>query len=296
MIQKWTVAVVMLSVIALASCNNFLDKENKQIEENERKISEYLTANNLSATLDSSGLYYVRKVSNASGRKANIGDEVSIYYRTYTLDGRLIDSTETSKGKPFIYPALTLFHLRGVILGVNLMRTGEKFTLLLPYYLAYGNDTYGSVPAYSPLRVEVELVNVRTEGEQIQNYLDEKEYEISERLTDNLNIVRRVTTTGDTIGKGKVVKLNYTGRTLDGKEFDKGNYTFTTGLVGQGAPIPGFDRGVRRLRNGETAVLVFPSALGYGRDGARNQQTGQFVINPYAPLAFEVEIISVTNP
>jgi FKBP-type peptidyl-prolyl cis-trans isomerase len=40
------------------------------------------------------------------------------------------------------------------------MNTGAKFKFYIPYNLAYGARNSGSIPAYSPLVFEVELLEI----------------------------------------------------------------------------------------------------------------------------------------
>jgi FKBP-type peptidyl-prolyl cis-trans isomerase len=287
-ITKIPFLVLMLAGFGLASCDKDLSSvDENEVEKNEDKIKTYLSANNLSATRDSSGLYYVKQVTNPQGTKPNVGNEVSVYYQMYTLDGFLIDSTETSKQKPLKFPLGANMVLPGMERALILMRTGEKATVLLPYYLAFGNINYQNVPSYSPIRIEMQLAGVRTEAQQIAQYLKDKDLFVSETTSSGITIIRQNVVTGDTLGKGKQVTVNYVGKTLNGTQFDKGSFAFVTGT---GAAVRGFDEGIRRMRKGEKAILIFPSSLGYGRQGAVNQQTGGYVIPPYAPLLFEVEV------
>ncbi len=280
--------LMMMAVLSIAACKDKLDNTDEdQATKNEQSIQNYLTTTNLSATRDTSGLYFVKRATNPQGIKPNLGDEVAIYYQIYSLEGTLIDSTTTSTQKPLRFPLGIGYLLPGMERGISLMRTGEKMTLLLPYYLAFGNASYPDVPAYSPIRVEMQLVEVRNEAKQITDYVKAKDYFVSETTPSGITIIRQNTVAGDTLGKGKSVSVTYTGKTLDAKEFDKGTFQFVTGT---GAAVKGFDEGIRRLHKGEKAILIFPSSLGYGTVGAKNQQTGIYVILPYAPLVFEVEV------
>ncbi|HEV7346794.1 FKBP-type peptidyl-prolyl cis-trans isomerase [Telluribacter sp.] len=280
----------MALAVMLGACTSFLENEDaNKLQENEEQIQRYLKGNNLSATQDSTGLYYIINQANPSGQKAKVGDEASIYYRMYTLNGALVDSTETSKQKPLVIPVGTSLLLPGMEKALSLIRTGEKATFLLPYYLAWGNTAYEDIPAYSVIRIEMQLAGLRSEAKQIEDYVVKKEYTVSDKVAANLHIIRLNTVSGDSIGRGKSVKVNYSGKLLTGTEFDKGTLEFITG---SGSMIPGFDQGIRKLRVGEKAVMIFSSSLGYGRTGRVNQQTGQYVIPPFAPMAFEVEIVS----
>lgn len=280
--------LMMMALLGTVACQDKLDNtDENELQKNEASIQAYLTNNNLSATRDSSGLYIVKQETNPQGVKPQVGDQVSVYYKMYTLDGVLIDTTETSAKKPLRFPLGANLVLPGMERGISLMRAGERATLLLPFYLAFGNVNYQKVPAYSPIRIEMQLAEVRTEAQQIAQYIKDKDYFVSETTPSGISIIRQNTVTGDSLGKGKSVSVNYVGKTLNGTQFDKGTYPFVTGT---GAAIRGFDEGVRRLRKGEKAILIFPSSLGYGARGSVNSQTGAYAIFPYSPLAFEIEV------
>jgi FKBP-type peptidyl-prolyl cis-trans isomerase len=169
------------------------------------------------------------------------------------------------------------------------MRVGESATFYMPFYLAFGSYAADDIPAYSVIKMNMELVSSRTEVQQIDDYIKEKQLTVTERSADNLVIVRTNTVTGDTIGIGKSVSIRYQGKLLTGGIFDKGAtpYTFTTGSP---SVIPGFDRAIRKLRKGEKATIIFPSALGYGKTGS--QGTSIFTtIYPYSPITFDVEVL-----
>ncbi len=281
--------LIVLFALGLGACSKSLDTtDESQLDKNEKSIQDYLTTNNLSATKDSSGLYFIKQMTNPQGAKAKVGDEVAIYSKIYALDGTLIDSTETAAKKPLRFTFGTNYHLPGVERGISIMRKGEKMTLLLPFYLAFGNVSYDNLPAYSPVRVELELVQVRTEAQQIADYIKNKNYTLSETTPSGVRIIRQKTVAGDTLGKGKSITVKYSGKTLQDKEFDKGNLEFTTGGFIKGTnskTVIGFDEGISHLRKGEKAILIFPSSIGYGSKGAGAD------IRPYAPLAFEIEVL-----
>lgn len=281
--------LIVLFALGLGACSKTLDTTDEgQLEKNEKSIQDYLTTNNLSATKDSSGLYFVKQVTNPQGAKAKVGDEVAVFYKIYRLDGTLLKSTDTTGQKPLRFPFGANYHLPGVERGISLMLTGEKMTLLLPFYLAYGNISYDQLPAYSPVRVELELVQVRAEAQQIADYIKDNNYTVSETTPGGVKIVRQNTVAGDTLGKDKSVNVKYVGKKLNSEEFGKGTLEFTTGGFIKGTnfkTVVGFDEGVRHMRKGEKAILIFPSSIGYGKTGTQDG-----VILPYAPLAFEIEV------
>ena len=277
----WCVLLAM--VIGLSSCmDNVSSKDEEKIAENEAAIQAALQTDSLGskAIRDSTGLFYIIRTPNPAGLRARIGDAATIKYTGYLLNGtKVISSTEDNKTE-FSFPVGGYVYWGGIERGIFLMRTGEKATFYLPFYLASGNVDRVNIPAYSPIRLEVEFVKTRTEPQQIDDFIAKKSYIVSERTADNLVIIRANTVTGDTIGAGKSVNVKYVGRLLDDTKFDERTSSFITGSPNT---IPGFDRAIRKMRKGEKAIIVFPSALGYGKNGSSS-------ILPYSPLQFEIEV------
>jgi|694.fasta_scaffold56223_4 FKBP-type peptidyl-prolyl cis-trans isomerase FkpA len=101
--------------------------------------------------------------------------------------------------------------------------------------------------------------------------------------------------------KGKKIKVNYTGRTLDGKVFDtsdektaKESGVFTEGRpygplefqLGSGQVIPGWEEGLGMMNVGQSAKLIIPSKIAYGEN-----QAGP--IKPFSTLVFDVTLVSI---
>jgi len=80
-----------------------------------------------------------------------------------------------------------------------------------------------------------------------------------------------------------VVKFKHVGYLLDSTIFSSGWYT--SGDIPLPALVQGFQEGLQILGEGGRGVIVFPSNLGYGKDGAST-------VPEYSPLAFKVELVS----
>lgn len=88
---------------------------------------------------------------------------------------------------------------------------------------------------------------------------------------------------GDTPTAQDVVKLNYDGKTADGKTFDKQNNA--TMPVGQS--IPGFSIALSHMPVGATWEIYIPYNQAYGAQGAGNR------IKPFSALHFTVTLLSI---
>jgi FKBP-type peptidyl-prolyl cis-trans isomerase len=124
-----------------------------------------------------------------------------------------------------------------------------------------------------------------TENEQIKQYIAQKGLKINDSTSTGFKLVYTQRNPGGTLPKtGQTVNLNYAGFLLSGKKFDSGNFSFK---LNAGQVIQGFDLGVARVRVGEKATCIFPSALGYGSQGSGSSIPGN------SPLVFDIEVLSI---
>ena len=94
---------------------------------------------------------------------------------------------------------------------------------------------------------------------------------------------------GATAVAGKIVKVNYIGKLVNGKQFDAScdrGEAFEFAL-GAGQVIKGWDQGVAGMKVGGIRRLIIPSSLGYGAAGAGGAIPGG------AALVFDVELLAV---
>ena len=103
-----------------------------------------------------SGLQY-EIITKGSGKKPTAENEVKVHYRGTFIDGAEFDSSY-ARNEPAV------FRLNQVISGwteaLQLMPAGSKWKIYLPYSLGYGEQSMASIPAFSTLIFEVELLEV----------------------------------------------------------------------------------------------------------------------------------------
>ena len=106
-----------------------------------------------------SGLKYI-VVKKGNGKKAENGKMAEVHYTGWLLDGKKFDSSR-DRNEPFEFLLGAKQVISGWDEGVALMKIGDKFKLILPPELAYGERGAGEIiPPNSTLIFDVELLGV----------------------------------------------------------------------------------------------------------------------------------------
>lgn len=128
---------------------------------------------------------------------------------------------------------------------------------------------------------------VEKEDSTIQEYITSNNMK-GVKQPSGLYYVQLTPGTGLKAEPGKTVSVHYTGKLLNGFEFDssrdRGPFDFN---LGQGQVIAGWDEGVAMMSVGEKGFFILPSGLAYGARGAGG------AIPPYSILIFEIELLDV---
>ncbi|NXY53005.1 FKB10 isomerase, partial [Callaeas wilsoni] len=209
-------------------------------------------------------------------RTVENSDFVRYHYNGTLLDGTPFDSSY-SKGSTYDTYVGTGWLIKGMDQGLLGMCAGEKRSIIIPPFLAYGEKGYGTViPPQASLVFSVLLVD----------FHNPKDGVFLEHLEVPESCKRRAVT-------GDFVRYHYNGTLMDGTLFDSSysrNQTYNT-YIGKGYIIPGMDQGLQGVCMGEQRRVVIPPHLAYGEDGA-----GKHKIPGSAVLIFDVHIIDFHNP
>ncbi|CAM4353211.1 hypothetical protein EWU23_12285 [Cytophagaceae bacterium 50C-KIRBA] len=254
-------------------------------KENQAQIASYFSKQGQSPIAMENGAYYVVTKSNPVGELATKGDTLSVHYEFANLvTGQILDSTNRKLNSPYVYR----YGFTNPVFSrlMAFVREGEQAVMALP---GTAQDFPG-LPAYTPMKVTIKYYKVRSQTDNINEFIAERGYNVTETTEEGLRFIQLAKGTGDIPATGKVVKIKYTGRFLNGFAFD-GNMLKTDSLsvtIGGTQTVQGFQKGIEKMRLGEKAILVFPSTLGYGQSGSGS-------IPGYTPLMFEVYLAKINE-
>lgn len=131
---------------------------NLQFGENKAAGEKFLAENALKdgIVVTESGLQY-EVLKMGKGPKPTATDRVKVHYHGTLIDGTVFDSS-VERGEPITFGLNQV--IAGWTEGVQLMPVGSKFRFYIPQELGYGAREAGSIPAYSTLIFEVELLGI----------------------------------------------------------------------------------------------------------------------------------------
>lgn len=108
-----------------------------------------------------SGLKYYEIFKSSNPIKAQPGKFVKVNYSGYLADGVMFDSS-VERGETFEFALGQAQVIPGWDEGIALMNVGDKLRLVIPYFLAYGEQGRPPmIPAKADLTFDVELVEVK---------------------------------------------------------------------------------------------------------------------------------------
>ena len=234
-----------------------------------------------------SGLYYFETKAGA-GIQPVAGDKVKVHYIGKFLNGAIFDSSY-DRNQPIEFTLGVGKVIPGWDEAIALMKEGGTANLIIPSNLAYGATGYGSIPPYTTLIFDVELIN----DAEVQETKEREAYLEAENITvepteSGLYYIETEEGVGTQAVAGNVVQVHYEGRFLNGQIFDSSweRGTPIEFILGEGQVIKEWDEGIALMKEGGKARLVIPSNLAYGSYGSG-------IIPSYTTTVFDVELIEI---
>ncbi len=250
-------------------------------------LKDYLQKSNLATQSTPDGIHYLLS-KKGNGKAPVTGEYVLLQYRAMLLDSTVFDQSE--EGNPLVFQVGNHEVIKGLDLGVQLLKKGGSATLYLPPSLGYQQYGAQGVPPDAALIYEVELLDVmdfdqydrymraleereRAEYEQGRVEQFQKDLKAIEAYAAAHGLIVRRTNSGLSYaitkqGKGAAprpgasLKVAYEGFLLDDTVFDQSeNYAFTLGAA---KVIQGWEEGLQFFSPGSEGWLLVPSKLAYG--------------------------------
>ncbi|MCL2290534.1 MAG: FKBP-type peptidyl-prolyl cis-trans isomerase [Bacteroidetes bacterium] len=263
------------------------------------------------------GFYYKFYTKNKNEIQPQIGDIVEFTYSFRTKDSVLVenvfwdDMIRESVYRGDIYAALQKMHLGDSATFILNADTFFHYSAGQPFPFG-GNDLYLDVRLHSIVsqeeferryleqlqQEEAMMEEFRfLEDDLINEYIEKHNIKVKP-TANGLYVMRNVTGTGKQIKDGSRVAIHYTGKFLDGNVFDSSlEYGMPIELtVGVDRFIQGWEEALLLLRGGDKVTVLIPSNLAYGARGIKDPRDPRgvdYVIPPYSPLIFDMEVVSV---
>lgn len=237
--------------------------------------------------LESGLKYIIEGRGRKDAQQAKEGDIAVVHYTGYFLDGKVFDSS-VERDEPATFTLGGGRLIKGWEEGVMRMKIGDRYRLVIPPQLAYGQEGASNlIPPNSTLIFDVELVDLKegfkpfdVKGKDTITTPSGLKYIIVEGAADDAGKP----------GPNEIVEVHYTGYLPTGKIFDS---SYERGepmqfLYGTGRMIKGWEEGISLMSIGSKYRLIIPSNLAYGEQGA-----GNGIIPPNSTLVFDVEMLGI---
>lgn len=151
--MKKYLLLICLIVTGISSCKKTGSFDAaKQAATDDTLIKAYISANNIAATKDPSGLYY-QVINAGTGAYPSVTSTVNVNYTGKLLDGSVFAPTANLSS-----PLSGL--IKGWQIGIPHMNAGGRILLIIPSTLGYGNSSPGAgIPANSVLVFTIDLLS-----------------------------------------------------------------------------------------------------------------------------------------
>jgi FKBP-type peptidyl-prolyl cis-trans isomerase len=135
----------------------------EDLDINERcKLKMYLDTNQTQFSQLSNGMYYL-PIKQGVGERAKSGNQVTINYKGFFLNGKQFESTYV-RGQSLEFRLGEEGQvIKGFETAISLMNEGSKTKFIIPSHLAFGETGSSTkiIPAFTTVVYEIELLNIK---------------------------------------------------------------------------------------------------------------------------------------
>jgi FKBP-type peptidyl-prolyl cis-trans isomerase FkpA len=284
-----------------------------------------------------SGIMYTFVTDKPGSNKPKEGDMIKVHMRSIASGRLLYDSWSQFKGKPAEFGMNKPSFAGDIAEVIAFMSVGDSLIALVDADIIYKN-TKNKKPDFikkgDKIEYQMRLVSIKSKEQvqkeqqaqmqkQIQEQLAKQKRDMEKQALKDEKALQdyfkkkgltpQKTASGlyytiSAEGKGQKpptgaqVKMNYTGRLLDGTAFDSNTDTAFGHVspfefkLGASQVIKGWDEGVALLSKGSKATFYIPSALAYGANAMPGGKANPKGIPAYSCLVFDVELLDFTLP
>ncbi|MBS1915508.1 MAG: FKBP-type peptidyl-prolyl cis-trans isomerase [Bacteroidetes bacterium] len=277
-----------------------------------------VSCNNQGFKKTKSGLLY-KIISDGKGEPAKKGEFLKMDFVQKVRDS-IIGSTD-KMGMPIYMPVDSVGPVYAPAEIFGLLRKGDSATVvMLADTLArkYGGQLPPFIKKKDKIVLTLKVLDVFTndslvkvdrtkildaekdkEVKQIEEYLSKNNIAGATKTKDGVYYQITSSGNGPQVDSGKVVSINYTGYSFEGKPFDSNidstkqtqrhplqPFEFKAGV---GGAIQGMVKAITLFKKGDKVKLYIPGILGYGPQGSGN------VIKPNENLMFDIEVVDVKD-
>ena len=135
-------------------------EKNRLMALESKSIADYIKAKGVEQAATETGLYIIRQ-KEGEGNIAQWGDDVTVHFIIKNLNEEQLESSY-DYNNPIPFKIGSGEMLPAIEEAVMTMSKGAKVTLITPSALAFGEHDLGEIlPPYSPLLIELELVEIK---------------------------------------------------------------------------------------------------------------------------------------
>ena len=135
-------------------------ERSRQQAKESKAIADYIKVNGITVAPTESGLYILNQ-EEGLGNVAKWGDDVAVHYVLKNLKGEQLESSYDYE-RPMYFKIGGGEMIPAIEEAIMTMAPGAKVTLITPSNLAFGEVDLGeTLPPYSPLLIELELVEIK---------------------------------------------------------------------------------------------------------------------------------------
>ncbi|WP_413999686.1 FKBP-type peptidyl-prolyl cis-trans isomerase [Flavobacterium sp. W1B] len=148
--------VSLLFVSCLSDTNTNIETQPVDYTiQNEKEITDYIAAKNLTAVKSDTGLYYII-TEPGDGKQPTATSNVTVAYKGYFTNGSVFDQSK-AEGISFGLQQV----IKGWTEGITYFKEGGSGVLLVPSHLGYGSYGRPGIPGGAVLIFDVKLITVK---------------------------------------------------------------------------------------------------------------------------------------